>query len=155
VLVYLAGTRIAESHQATVQRTVQAPPDAVWTAITGVEDFPSWRAGVEQVERLEPRNGLPVWRERGSSGELTIQVVYLEPPQRMVARVIDPAGDFGGTWTYDLAPGEGGGTQVTITEDGEIYNPIFRVVARFITGYEATMESYLDALAAHVGQGAP
>jgi hypothetical protein len=73
----------------------------------------------------------------------------------MVARVIDPAGDFGGTWTYDLAPGEGGGTQVTITEDGEIYNPIFRVVARFITGYEATMESYLDALAAHVGQGAP
>jgi uncharacterized protein YndB with AHSA1/START domain len=156
VVVFLIGTRIPEGHRATVQGTVEAPPGAVWDAITAVEAFPTWRAGVDRVEVLEPRNGLPVWRERGSSGELTIQVVYFEPPQRMVARVTDAGGAFGGTWTYDLAPAEGGGTQVTLTEDGEIYNPIFRVVARFVTGYEATMEAYLEDLATHLGaRGAP
>ena len=52
---------------------------------------------------------------------------------------------FGGTWTYRLEP-TASGTRLTITEDGEIYNPTFRFVARFVLGYEGTMTRYLDAL---------
>ena len=38
---------------------------------------------------------------------------------------------------------------MTITEHGEIYNPFFRVMARFVFGYEGTIERrILDALAA-------
>ncbi len=36
--------------------------------------------------------------------------------------------------------------ELTITERGEIYNPIFRVFARFVFGYTATMETYLKQL---------
>ena len=39
---------------------------------------------------------------------------------------------------------------MTITERGEIRNPIFRAVARFVFGYGATMETFLAELAAHV-----
>ncbi len=35
---------------------------------------------------------------------------------------------------------------VTITENGEIYNPFFRFMARFVFGYTVTMETYLKAL---------
>lgn len=153
LLVFLLGTRLPEGHHAAVQRVVQAPPDAVWQAITEVRAFPEWRPGVERVEPLEPRNGLPVWREAGPAGNLTVSVVLMEPGQRMVARVEDAGGDFGGTWTWDLAPAPGGGTQVTLTEDGRIFNPMFRVVARFLTGYQATMERYLEALAERVEAG--
>jgi hypothetical protein len=40
---------------------------------------------------------------------------------------------------------------VTITERGEIRNPIFRAVARYVFGYGATMEAFLDELRAHIG----
>jgi hypothetical protein len=42
------------------------------------------------------------------------------------------------------------GTRVTITERGEIYNPIFRFVARFFLGYTATMDATLRALSTQV-----
>ena len=35
---------------------------------------------------------------------------------------------------------------VRITEDGEIYNPIFRFVSRFVMGYETTMKQYLSSI---------
>ena len=41
-----------------------------------------------------------------------------------------------------------------ITEDGEIYNPIFRVMARFVFGYEGTIAAYLASLQRHLQQTA-
>ena len=42
----------------------------------------------------------------------------------------------------------------TITENGEIYNPFFRFMARFVFGYTATMETYLKALGKKFGEDA-
>ena len=67
------------------------------------------------------------------------------PPRPFVARIADPDLPFGGTWTYEIAPAAGG-SRVKKTEDGEIYKPQFRFVARFILGYEGTIASYLAAL---------
>ena len=72
----------------------------------------------------------------------------------MVTRIVDDDLPFGGTWTYRLAAA-GEGTEVTITEDGEIYNPVFRVVSRFFIGYEATMTTYLDGLERRMAGGSP
>ena len=41
---------------------------------------------------------------------------------------------------------DGAGSAVTITEDGEIRNPVFRLLARFLFGYHATAERFLVAL---------
>jgi hypothetical protein len=40
-----------------------------------------------------------------------------------------------------------------ITEDGEVYNPLFRFMARFIFGYEATIGSYMSALEKRFARG--
>ena len=61
------------------------------------------------------------------------------------ARIADPDLPFGGTWTYEITP-DGGGSRLTITEDGEIYNPLFRFMARFVFGYEGTIASYMSSL---------
>jgi hypothetical protein len=42
---------------------------------------------------------------------------------------------------------------VQITEDGEVYNPVFRFVSRFILGHTRTMDFYLRALGNATGQG--
>ena len=41
---------------------------------------------------------------------------------------------------------------VRITEDGEVYNPIFRFVSRFVFGQTRMLDAYLRALGQATGQ---
>jgi hypothetical protein len=58
---------------------------------------------------------------------------------------------FGGTWTFEVEPAADG-CNVTITERGEVYNPFFRFMGRFVLGYSGTLNAYLQALARHFGE---
>ncbi|HUD13497.1 MAG TPA: hypothetical protein VMQ56_07565, partial [Terracidiphilus sp.] len=58
---------------------------------------------------------------------------------------------YGGSWSFVLEPANGG-TRLTITEDGEVYNPVFRFVSRFVMGQTATQDAYLRALEKAVGE---
>jgi hypothetical protein len=60
-----------------------------------------------------------------------------------VTRIVDETA-FGGTWTMEITPTPSG-SRLTITERGEIYNPVFRALARFVFGYEGTIASCLAA----------
>ena len=142
VAALVVGWLLPEKHQASRQATLLASPQAVWTLITDVDAFPTWRADVKKVQRLPDRDGRPVWVEEGSGGRITFAVDRSEPPNRLVVRIADPDLPFGGIWTYEISPASGGAT-LAITEDGAIYNPVFRVMARFVFGYEATMAAYL------------
>jgi len=144
VVLLLVGWLLPEKHRAERQATFKAPPETVWDLITNVEAFPSWRSDVKTVRRLPDRDGRPVWVEDGSNGPITLAVERSEAPRLLVLRIADPDLPFGGTWTYEISPAAAGST-LTITEDGAIYNPLFRVMARFVFGYEGTMAAYLTA----------
>ena len=145
----LVGLLLPTAHRTSRQGIYAAAPDDVWRAITDVEAFPSWRDGVEGVERLPDRDGRSVWTEHTSDGSLTFATERSEPPRLLVIRIADRNLPFGGTWTDEIAPAARG-SRLTITEDGEIYNPLFRVMARFVFGYEATIERYLSSLQRHL-----
>ena len=144
-LAALVGSRLPRGHSASRQQTFPVAPEAVWSAITDVDAYPSWRSDVKKVQRLPDRDGKPAWIEEGGNGKMTLAVERMEPPRVLVARIADPDLPFGGTWTYEIEPAAGG-SRVTITENGEIYNPLFRVMARFVFGYEGTIASYMTAL---------
>jgi hypothetical protein len=100
------------------------------------------------------RAGKPVWVEEGSNGRITLAVERSEAPRLLVLRIADPDLPFGGVWTYEIMPAANGST-LTITEDGEIYNPVFRVMARFVFGYEGTIAAYLKAADARLANAQP
>jgi uncharacterized protein YndB with AHSA1/START domain len=152
-LTALVGWRLPKSHRASREQALAASPEAVWNAITDVEAFPSWRSDVRQVQRLPDRDGRPVWIEEGGSGKMTLAVERWEPSRMLVVRIADPDLPFGGTWTYEITPAAGG-TRLRITEDGEVYNPLFRFMARFIFGYEGTISAYMSALDKRFSGGA-
>lgn len=144
-VVLLVGMVLPVSHVASVSGTIPAPPEEVWPVLTDVEAFPSWRRGVEEVERLPDRDGRPAWREVARTGTMTLEVVRSRPDRLLVTRIADPDLPFGGTWTFELEP-EGPATRLTITENGQVYNPFFRFMARFVFGHEATARAYLEDL---------
>jgi hypothetical protein len=154
VLVVVAiGAMLPKEHISTRAARFRQTPDTIWAAITDYSKFPTWRKGVLRVEALPEVNGKPSWREFDSHGNaIPYQVMVMVPPRALVARIADPKLPFGGTWTYEISSMPDGTSQLRITEDGEIYNPVFRFVARFLMGYSTTQEQYLQALGAKFGQ---
>jgi uncharacterized protein YndB with AHSA1/START domain len=141
------GWLLPVAHTASRHAVLAASPSEVYAAISAVEQYPAWWSEISRVEMLPPESGRIRFREHMSTGPVVMEVQDAQPPSRFVTRIADADQPFGGTWTFDITP-EGSGTRLTITERGEVYNPIFRFMSRFVFGYTGTMESCLDALAA-------
>lgn len=140
-VVVVAGLFLPKSHH--VSRTVvyRAPAAAVFAAITDFAKFPEWRSGVKSVEVLSNAGGMTRFREEGPHGPVTYRVENRIPDSRLVTRIDDPSLPFGGAWTLELKD-VAGGTELTITEDGEIYNPIFRVMSKLFFSPYDTIDTY-------------
>ncbi|HXE58664.1 MAG TPA: SRPBCC family protein [Gemmatimonadales bacterium] len=144
--VVAIGLALPRAHVAAASRTVTGAPGAVWATVVDFERYPTWHPDVVRVER-EAVAGRETWRETYRGGEtVRYETTEADPPRRLVRTIADPDGPFRGRWEIRLEPAEGG-TRVTITERGEVPNPVFRFVARFVIGHRAFMERFLDALA--------
>lgn len=152
--VWLVGSQLPVEHHASTSAEYEHPPEVIWAVISDFTTSPSWRSSVDTVDRLPDRNGRPSWRENGRYGSMALELEEHLPPLRMVTRINDPDLPFGGRWTYELEPLRGG-TRLTITENGEIYHPVFRFLGRFVFGYTGTMDMYLEDLATRLETAVP
>ena len=146
VLVAIVGWSLPVQHRASIARTYRASPSALFGLITDVKGFPTWRTDVKSVEPLPDENGRRRWRETTNGGKITFEIERIVPDQLLVGRIADKNLPFGGSWTYEITPAGTGATTLRITEDGEVYNPIFRFVSRFVMGHDATIKQYLTAV---------
>jgi len=145
------GLLLPEKHRASEPARFRIGAQQLWEIITNYGAYPIWRSGVSRVERLPDMNGHPVWKETDSHNEgIPYETVESVPNKRLVKRIADPKLPFGGTWAFDLETTPEGVT-LTITEDGEVYNPIFRFVSRFIIGHTKNIHGYLNDLQIKVG----
>ena len=143
--VVIVGYLLPVRHVASVTATIPASPEAVWEALTNQRGYPSWRRDVASVDMLPAVAGQAAWRETGKNGAISYVVERAEAPHRLVTRITDKSLPFGGSWEYSVTQ-EGSGSRVQITEHGEVYNPVFRFVSRFIMGHTATASDYLKAV---------
>jgi uncharacterized protein YndB with AHSA1/START domain len=150
LVVVIVGYLLPVRHVATVSATIPAAPDAVWAVLTDPASYPKWRGDVMSVEMLPADSGHVAWREHGKNDAIAFAIEEAEVPRRLVTRITDKGLPFGGSWEY-LVTGDGAGSRVQITEHGEVYNPVFRFVSRFIMGHSATASAYLKALGAQFG----
>ena len=157
VLVIVAvGAMLPVKHTASRQVKLHQPPEKVFALINDPATFPAWRGKVKgskeiKVEILPEKNGHRMFRETGADGTILYEVMTVEPNKRLVTRIADPSLPFGGKWTYEILP-VGDSTTLRITEDGEVYNPVFRFASRFIFGHSATIEQYLRDVARRFGE---
>ena len=142
LIVVVVGWSLPVKHTATGEATFKSSPESLYQVITDVDRFPQWRSTVKSVERLPDSAGKKRFREVGSDGTILYEVDSAVPNQRLITKIADRSLAFGGSWTHELIP-RGDSTTLRITEDGEVYNPIFRFVSRFVFGHTATIEKYL------------
>jgi hypothetical protein len=121
-VVALVGVWLPVGHEASRSAEFSKPPEAVFALISDLNNYATW------------------WPEN----ETNVAIVESVPPSRFVTKIDEPDAPFGGTWTWVIEKTPSG-SRATITERGEIYNPIFRTLAKFVFGYTSTMESCLAA----------
>jgi hypothetical protein len=149
-VVYGVGALLPRDHVASVRVHLPETPDQVYALIADVRAAPAWRHDVESVEILSSVGETLQWRETGSFGVLTFARDEDVPGRRIVGRIADTSQGFGGRWIYEIQP-SGSGATLTITEEGQVFNPMFRFMSRFVFGHYATMESYVRSLGRHFG----
>jgi hypothetical protein len=152
-IMALIGSRLPKNHVASRSIFLRKSPQDVYAVIRDFASTPKWRADVKQVD-VEGSPGGPVYfREVAKHGTVNYELIEDVPGQRMATKIRDTDLGYAGQWTYTLAA-ENGGTRVTIREDGEVSNVLFRFMSRHIFGQTSTIDSYLTSLAKHFGEEA-
>ncbi|WP_428261329.1 SRPBCC family protein [Haliangium sp.] len=182
-VIVLIGGLLPRDHEAGRVAVFAAAPSEVYAVVADLEAMPTWRSDLVDVRPLDlapadpaassgstatatdpvpasaeppdiPPGAQAAYREVGARGPVTLAVLERDPPRRLVLYLAGMGPGFVGTWTFDLAP-DPAGTRLTLTERGEIENPVFRFLSRFVIGYTTAIDAYLDDLGAHLrGPGA-
>lgn len=149
VLTAGIGLLLEPSHVASRQAVYARTPDELWEVVTRFDLTPQWRSDVQAVE-IE--SGDPIrFVEVGDQGPMLLEVLEQQRPRKLVLMTADPELPFTGSWTFELAPVEGG-TRLTVTERGTIDNPLLRAMARLFMDPSATATTYLVDLGRHLGE---
>jgi hypothetical protein len=149
LVVFLFGLTRPETHVARTRARYSASPEVLWAALVDVERWPEWNPDVEAVERLPDRDGHPVVNVVGAWGAAATELAVVEPPTRLTT-VMD-AGDFSGSWSYELEPAAGGGTLLTVTEEGSVGSPLLRALMLFHDNHAAAA-AFHRALGTRLGE---
>jgi hypothetical protein len=147
--VVVIGLLLPKAHTVSRAAGYNTTPDKLFTLIAGPQN---WRPDVVRYEVVPNSTGRELTQETTRSGEtVTYELLDRKPPESIKRRIATPNLPYAGTWSYSLQS-HAGGTIVRITENGVVYNPVFRFVSRFIVGHTSTMDAYLRALGRATGQ---
>jgi uncharacterized membrane protein len=142
LIVVIIGYVLPVKHRSTVQVIVQATPEKVWQRLVTFQDYPKWRKDLKSVE---VKSDIEWIETNNSNDKLPFKIVANEPSKRFVTQINSTDLPYGGNWEFDLVP-QKNNTLVTIIENGEVYNPIFRFVSKYIIGHTASQKKYADYL---------
>jgi hypothetical protein len=149
LLVIVIGMLLPKSHTASRSAMFKSTPEQLFGLIDGPQ---TWRSNVKKYELVATPDGRRQWRETDDHGQtITYEAVERHPPTLLQTRIVTPGLPYSGTWTLNLEPMDAG-TLLRITEQGDVYNPVFRFVSRFVIGQTRTIETYLRDLGTTTGQ---
>ena len=149
ISVVVIGSLLPKQHVVSRSASYRAPPERLFSLIAGPQD---WRPDILRCEILPVVDGREWSRETTRNSEtITYELLDRVSPRSVKRRIATENLPYSGTWTYSLEANDGM-TIVRITEDGQVYNPVFRFVSRFILGHTRTMDAYLRALGKATGQ---
>lgn len=141
------GFLLPKEYVATRTLTVDQSPAAVWAVLDDYPGQADWRPELEAVTPQPKQNGNPVWQEvYKSDDKVTFEILEATPPTKLVKRTVSKDEDAPvGVWTFEIAPTDAGST-VTITEEGSIPGPLFRLMVHFLIGPDAFVNGFAESL---------
>jgi len=144
VLVTGVGFLRPKEHVARCQVVLRKPVEEVWPLVGDLTTWPGWLEAYDGMRRAPKRNDHDTFLAHGSWGDVAIEIERSVPPYELVTFLT--AKGFSGRWSTELeiVPA---GTQITITEYGEVSNPFLRGLMLLMDEH-GSMKDFLRDLAA-------
>lgn len=142
VILWFLGTLLPEAHRVSVSKTLDVPQEEVYRLITDIKNYPNWRSNVIEVQFLRTDGQPEMWREIYSDNDPIAFRIHKPDSTIVYTEIISQDLPFGGEWFFSIEP-HGSGTKLTINEQGEVYNPLFRFISAYVIGHDKTIRQYL------------
>jgi len=149
-IAWIAGSLLPRDHVASSRISLEQSPESVWVVVRDPSALVGTWSDLTEAHRVDDPAGREVWAEKVSGFDMRFIIEESTPASRLVTRIdAQPDAAFGGRWVYELAPA-GSGTTVTVTEEGWVGNPLFRLMSK-LGGQHGSLDGYLKALGQKVG----
>jgi hypothetical protein len=141
LIIVIIGVFLPVKHTVSMELSLNAGAKEVWQRLRDFKAYPQWRK-LLAVEVQSDSSWIEVDKR---NHRLPLKIVTEEPLQKLVTEINSKHLPFGGTWVFVLRPAHDE-TIVTIRENGEVYNPVFRFVSKYIMGHTASINQYAKDL---------
>jgi len=147
---YLLGMLLPVKHQVSVSKSFNLERAALWRILRDFSAYPTWRSDIKQVQRLPDMDAAEVWLESDShANKVAYRNSEVIEEQKLKRVIVSENLPYAGSWTF-LLEQSGSASTLTITEEGEVYNAFFRVLGKYLFGFDSSMRRFLDDLAREV-----
>ncbi|MES2521555.1 MAG: SRPBCC family protein [Gemmatimonadota bacterium] len=145
IALIVGGLTTPRAHVASRIVRLRAAPETVWALVRDVGSYASWRPDVQSivVDGAE-------WEESSPRRSMRFGITQDQPPVRFGMRMLDDDLPYTGEWLWEIEA-DGDGSRVTLTERGEVGNPVFRFIGTQMIGHTRSIDAVLRALAIRVG----
>lgn len=145
LVLALIGILLPKQHIANSSVEINADINEVWDKLNHVLKSAEWRSDVKSVEQNEAWNNHFAYTENLKQGtKISFAVIHKIEKEKIIKKIIHNK-NFGGEWEIQLS-GSSKKCRVQITERGEIFNPLFRLFAKYFYDTSATINIYLKDL---------
>jgi hypothetical protein len=125
-----------------------AAPEQIWKVVTDVASQATWRTSLTKVEMTGNIPNHETWIEYPQKGPaIYFKTVVKTAPSRFEFEMTDIK-TWKGYWVGEFIPLPNHKTRLILTERSEIGNPFIRVLSYLFFDLGATMDHYLNELAA-------
>jgi hypothetical protein len=145
-VIYLIGRSMPIEHTASLSRIFETPPEKIYLLIKNFKEYSNWRPNLKEIKPISDVS----WVEVDSRGEsMTYSFIRDKKNILVESKIMNEDKPFGGYWIFDIRK-SGKNTELKITENGKVFPPVFRFLARYVFGHESTMKSYMNYMSIEI-----
>ncbi len=145
-IIYLMGYLMPVKHQSFVESHLPIAPEKLWKILTTPDEYKNWRRGIKELKLIDANH----WSELNSHGDtINYRADWVELNKKLLTIITNNNLPYGGQWEFQIQ-NTNAGCNLRITENGEVYNPIFRFMSKYVFGHDATLKAYMADLQAKV-----
>lgn len=150
-LVYLIGFLMPVKHQLSVSRQFAVDKKTIWQILVDFGHHANWRRDIVSAEKVSANDvANEIWQESDNHGNvIRYENRDIIKEQSLKRVIVSKHLAFGGSWTFNLASDDSqpqAQATLTITENGEVYNPMFRFLGKTVFGFDTSMRRFLEDL---------
>src|ERR1041385_1263241 len=141
VIMMLLGRMLPVKHTASQSKLFISSCNEVWNVVTDVTHWKSWLSDLKDLSITNDSTFVADGVEYAISNSV--------PGVSFTTTIITKDLPYGGMWHYVFEK-EGEGCRLTVTEIGEVYNPMFRFMSKYIFGHDGSLRKFMEVLSKHI-----